>query len=250
MTQSREDPGITTLLLDIEGTTTPISFVYDVLFPFARDNVRAFLERNISSPEVLAIVQELSDEHNRDVQEGRQAPELKDRASAGYLDSLASYVGWLIEADRKTPPLKSLQGRIWQDGYERGELKGEVFDDVPRAFERWRTQGKEILIYSSGSVLAQELLFSYSTAGDLTRFINGYFDTRVGPKSERESYRRITEEVNRHPSQILFISDVTRELAGAAAAGMGTSLSIRPGNKPQPDADLYPQINSLDEVIP
>ena len=124
---------------------------------FARDNVRAFLERNISTPEVLALVHELSDEHKRDVQEARLPPELKDPASAGYLDSLASYVGWLIEADRKTTPLKSLQGRSGRIGYERGELKGELFGDVPRAFVRWRAQEKQILIYSSGSVLAQKL---------------------------------------------------------------------------------------------
>lgn len=218
------------ILLDIEGTTTPIAFVHDVLFSYAREHVRDFLDKNSAADDIAL----LRKEHALDVKEGRNPPPLT-----------AEYVEWLIALDRKSTGLKSLQGKIWSEGYENGSLKSQVFEDVEPAFQRWRERGLRICIFSSGSVLAQQLLFAYSEVGNLTRFIENYFDTRVGKKGEAESYRKIAEAMSLTPWQILFISDVVAELQAAKKAGMETILSIRPGNEPQPQ---YPSIRSFDEI--
>lgn len=232
MTESLPTAGI---LLDIEGTTTPIAFVHDVLFTYARQHVRDYLVQHAS--ELDDDIAQLRDEHARDV----EAPTLTHD-----LDSIATYVHWLIDRDRKSTGLKSLQGKIWQEGYVNGTLKSQVFDDVRPAFERWT--GQQICIFSSGSVLAQQLLFAYTDHGDLTTFISDYFDTNVGPKGDPESYRKIANKMNLPPNEILFISDVVAELEAATAAGMQTRLSIRPGNQPQPDPDRFQIIHSLNEL--
>jgi enolase-phosphatase E1 len=219
------------IILDIEGTTTPIAFVHDVLFGYARDHVEEFLAAN-SVAEDIALLRE---EHAVDVREGRNPPE-----------SIAAYVEWLISTDRKSTGLKSLQGKIWRQGYEQGLLKSQVFADVGPAFERWRDRELTISIFSSGSVLAQQLLFAHTEAGDLTPFIDSYFDTNVGKKGEAESYRRIAEAMGFPPQEILFISDVGAELDAANQAGMKTLLSMRPGNAPQHEE--YPSIHSFDEI--
>ena len=177
-------------------------------------------------------IAQLRDEHARDLNSDAAPPPLTDNA-----DSIATYVHWLIDRDRKSTGLKSLQGKIWQEGYVNGTLKSQVFDDVLPAFERWT--GIQICIFSSGSVLAQQLLFAYTDHGDLTTFISDYFDTNVGPKGDPESYRKIANKMNLQPNEILFISDVVAELEAATAAGMQTRLSIRPGNQPQPDPDRF-----------
>lgn len=218
------------ILLDIEGTTTPIAFVHDVLFSYAREHVREFLNQNAAADDIAL----LREEHAVDVKEGRNPPPLT-----------AEYVEWLISLDRKSTGLKSLQGKIWRQGYEGGLLKSQVFEDVAPAFQRWRERGLRISIFSSGSVLAQQLLFAHTEVGDLTRFIDGYFDTTVGKKGEAESYRRIAEAMGIAAQEILFISDVVAELDAANQAGMKTILSIRPGNEPQPQ---YPSIRSFDEI--
>jgi len=222
------------ILLDIEGTTTPIAFVHDVLFSYARDHVREFLTEN-SAAEDIALLRE---EHAGDVGD---APPLDDR-----MESIAAYVEWLIKLDRKSTALKSLQGTLWRQGYEAGSLQSQVFADVAPAFERWRDRGLKISIFSSGSVLAQQLLFAHTEVGDLTRFIDSYFDTQVGKKGEAESYRKIAEVMGIEPQQILFISDVTAELDAANQAGMKTLFSIRPGNSEQPQ--LYPSIRTFDSI--
>ena len=216
------------ILLDIEGTTTPIAFVHDVLFGYARDHVREFLAAHPEAEDIAL----LREEHATDVREGRNPPE-----------SIAAYVEWLISIDRKSTGLKSLQGKIWKQGYEDGSLKAQVFADVAPAFERWRERGLRISIFSSGSVLAQQLLFAHTNAGDLTPFIDSYFDTNIGKKGEAESYRKIAEVMGLPPQEILFISDVISELDAANEAGMKTILSIRPGNAPQ-----HPAIRSFDEI--
>ena len=218
------------ILLDIEGTTTPIAFVHDVLFTYARKHVREFLNAN-SAADDIALLRE---EHAVDVKEGRNPPPLT-----------AEYVEWLISLDRKSTGLKSLQGKIWRQGYEEGLLKAQVFEDVAPAFQRWRERGLRISIFSSGSVLAQQLLFAHTEVGDLTPFIDSYFDTTIGKKGEAESYRRIAEAIDLEPERILFISDVVAELDAANQAGMKTILSTRPGNEPQPQ---YPSIRSFDEI--
>jgi len=222
------------ILLDIEGTTTPIAFVHEVLFFYARAHARDFLENNQDADEVRADIALLREEHAVDKSNNLQPPE-----------SIADYIDWLIDRDRKSTGLKSLQGKIWRQGYLDGSLKSQVFADVAPAFERWRAAGLKISIFSSGSVLAQQLLFAHTDAGDLTKFIDGYFDTNVGKKGEAESYRKIAAAIGLPASEILFISDVVAELEAAKEAGMETLLSIRPGNSPQE----WPQvIRRLDEV--
>ena len=248
MTASLSDLRAAAILLDIEGTTTPISFVYEVLFPYARANAKRFLERHLSSPEVLDDVSRLCDEHAEDLRNELNPPSLQASGSKPHVDSLVTYIHWLIDRDRKTAPLKSLQGKIWKDGYETGALRGQIFKDVPPAFERWQGQGREVSIFSSGSVLAQKLLFANSTSGDLTQFISKYFDTAVGAKNDPLSYKRIAVDVRQLPSQVLFVSDVTAELDSAASAGMRTLLSIRPGNQPQ--GGDHAVIHTFDEVFP
>ena len=152
-----------------------------------------------------------------------------------------------MDRDRKSTGLKSLQGRIWDEGYRAGSLKGEVYPDVPPALARWRGQGIDIAIFSSGSVQAQRSLFRNTDAGDLTRFIGAYFDTTTGPKTAPESYARIAAALERSPSEVLFLSDVTAELDAARTAGMRTALCVRdPGSAPS--ASAHPIIHALDQV--
>lgn len=231
------------ILLDIEGTTTPIAFVHDVLFSYARAHARGFLARNLDSEEVRADVALLREEHARDVSEQRNPP-----LSGSEIESMAAYIDWLIAQDRKSTGLKSLQGKIWRQGYRDGSLKSQVYTDVAPAFERWHAAGLSINIFSSGSVLAQQLLFAHTEAGDLTRFIDNYFDTNVGKKGEADSYRRIASELGLAPNEIMFISDVTTELEAATEAGMKTLLSLRPGNPPQSAAERYRSIHTFDDV--
>lgn len=225
--------GVRAILLDIEGTTTPIAFVHDVLFSYAREHVREFLFANDDDSDIEL----LRTEHADDFREGRNPPPL-----------VAEYVEWLIAIDRKSTGLKSLQGKIWRQGYEEGSLKSQVFADVAPAFERWRARGLSINIFSSGSVLAQKLLFAHTEAGDLTEFIDKYFDTNVGKKGEAESYRRIAEEMDVSPEQILFISDVIEELDAASEAGMKTLLSVRPGNAPQNNVKRYSEVFDFNKL--
>ena len=237
--------GATAVLLDVEGTTTPISFVHGVLFPFARAHVKEFFEVHAASSEVAEIVDALQDGHRTDLAQKLNPPRWN---TIDDLDAAAAYVHWLIDRDRKSTPLKMLQGEIWRLGYQSGELKGEVFDDVPEALARWHQGGRQVAIFSSGSALAQQLLFANSTAGDLTPFISVYFDTTLGPKMESDSYRRIADAIGVPAPSLVFVSDVTKELAAARAAGVEAVLSIRPGNQPQDEAGQYPQIRSLLEM--
>ena len=235
------------VLLDIEGTTTPIAFVHDVLFPYARVRVRAFLEEAGSDAEVRQIVEDLRDELPAS---GFQPPAGNQKldAGSGKLDAdIVSYVDWLMDRDRKSGPLKALQGRIWEQGYATGALKGEVYPDVPGAFARWTAGGVRIGIYSSGSVLAQKLLFANSTAGDLSRFLSGYFDTAVGAKKEAVSYRRIVEALDRAAARVLFVSDVNAELDAAREAGLQTVLAVRPPARP-PASSAHGAVESFEEI--
>ena len=224
---------IRAILLDIEGTTTPIAFVHEVLFPYARDHVREFLASNTED------IERLREEHAVDVNNGEHPPA-----------EMSAYVEWLIARDRKSTGLKSLQGKIWRQGYLDGSLKSQVYADVAQAFARWRARGLSINIFSSGSVLAQQLLFAHTDAGDLTKFIEQYFDTNIGKKGETASYRKIAEALSLRPEEILFISDVVTELDAATKAGMQPLLSIRPGNPPQQDAERYRAIYTFDNLEP
>ena len=230
---------IRAILLDIEGTTTPIAFVHDVLFTYARKHVRDYLVQHLD--ELAGDIAQLRKEHAEEERE--PPPPLTDE-----LASIANYVNWLIDRDRKSTGLKSLQGKIWREGYEAGVLKAQVFDDVRPAFERWQQVNLPISIFSSGSALAQQLLFAHTEDGDLTPFISAYFDTTVGAKGDAESYHRIAEQLNLPANGILFVSDVMTELTAASAAAMNTRLSIRPGNQPQPEPERFQIIHTFDEL--
>ena len=247
---------IAALLLDIEGTTTPIDFVFKVLFPYARAHVRDYLAAHLWSLEVRADIAGLLEENAQDTRaasastsvEGPRPPLIEGPAELVSLEEVTAYVHWLMDRDRKSTPLKSIQGKIWEAGYHSGELTSLVFEDVPRAFERWREQGRSIHIYSSGSVLAQKLLFAGTQLGDLTPFIGRYFDTHMGAKKEAESYRRIAAALELKPAEVLFVSDVTDELEAAESAALQTLLCVRPGNHPQARAASYKAIQSFDEI--
>jgi len=239
------DQRVRAILLDIEGTTTPIDFVSKVLFPYARSHTERFLKRHGSSPDVLEDLDGLRREHSEDSRQGFNPPALKNPHEPG---SFIAYVEWLIDRDRKSTPLKSLQGKIWAEGYARGELRSQVFDDVPPAFKRWQAQNRTIAIFSSGSILAQKLLFAHTAAGDLTRFLSAYFDTTIGTKTDSASYEKISRILQHSPAKIIFISDVVRELDGAEAAGLRAFLCERPGNHPQPE-NSHRIIRTFDELL-
>jgi len=234
------------VLLDIEGTTTPIDFVYNVLFPYARRRMRDFVRAHSTDADVRAEVDQLIEENARDLAQGLAPPPVEAHEPR-RTQSVTAYALWLMDQDRKSTPLKSLQGRIWESGYESGELRSSLFADVPGALARWRDAGRDICIYSSGSVLAQKLLFSHTEAGDLRRVIRDYFDTRVGAKREVASYRHIAASLGCAPASIVFVSDVVAELDAARDAGLQTRLAVRPGNPPQPPSS-HRAIHSFDEA--
>lgn len=215
------------VLLDIEGTTTPVDFVYETLFPFARKHLREFLDREAEIESVRADIAMLRNEYERDL-ESADVPPLWINGSA---DSAVVYALWLMDRDRKSTALKSIQGKIWEQGYQNGELLGVVYEDVPSAFSRWHEHGIVIAIYSSGSVLAQKLIFAHTNAGDLTSFISGYFDTTTGAKKESASYRRIASALGFETAQVRFYSDSLAEVNAAREAGMSTALVDRDGNR-------------------
>jgi enolase-phosphatase E1 len=206
------------ILTDIEGTTSSIAFVKDVLFPYARAAMPGFVERRGGDDEVRRWL---------DVAAIDAGGICKDDVLVEVLQ------GW-IDADRKHTALKALQGMIWDAGYRQGAYTGHVYPDTAPALEKWKQAGHEIYVYSSGSVAAQKLLFGHSDAGDLTPLLSGHFDTEVGGKREVHSYERIAQAIGRHPSDIVFLSDVVEELDAAREAGLATVLLDRPEDYPEP----------------
>jgi enolase-phosphatase E1 len=218
-----------------------------VLFPYARAHVREYLERHATDPGVSADIAALRTEH---AAESSSDPGLPIWNPAGELQSAESYVYWLMDRDRKSTALKSLQGRIWEEGYYSGALRGkaEVYPDVRPAFVRWRRDGIFIAIFSSGSVQAQRNLFANTTAGDLSPFLYDYFDTKTGPKRDSRSYWLIATALHQPPRDVLFVSDVTAELDAARGAGMQTALCVRGGDGPPPTANGHAVIHSFAEL--
>jgi len=239
--------GIQAVLLDIEGTTTPIAFVYEVLFPFARKALRSYLREHLEAPDLREPLRQLHEEWIRDLEHGAPPPASSNAPRDRRADSVAAYAEWLMDRDRKASGLKALQGRIWAEGYQEGVLRGDVFPDVPAAFDRWSAAGARLAIFSSGSVLAQQMLFRTTTFGDLTRWISAYFDTSVGPKISADSYRAIATALRCPPGQIVFISDTAAELAAARAAGCAVLMCRRPGNRDVPQED-FATIHDFSEV--
>ena len=238
------------ILLDIEGTTTPVSFVSGTLFPFAATHVEEFLLLHSADHEIAQLVEQLRVHWEADARErGTDLPAWTEASSSERLRSAAAYVRSLIKRDSKITPLKFLQGRIWEAGYGSGKLQGEVYPDVPLAFSRWSAQDRRIATFSSGSILAQQLLFAHSTAGDLTLFLDAFFDTTTGSKREAQSYSRVATALSFVPGKILFLSDATAELDAARAAGMQTALSVRPELK-RPAVLDHACFTTFDEVFP
>lgn len=198
---------IKAIVTDIEGTTTSISFVSDVLFPYARQRIRDFVTTQSDHEEVRQLLDDARVEMGR---------------PGASVDAVASALEQWIDEDKKITPLKALQGLIWRTGYEDGSLQGHLYSEVKGILESWHEQGIALYVYSSGSVAAQKLLFGFSEAGDLTQLFSGYFDTNIGGKREADSYRRIVAELQCQPDEILFLSDVTGELDAAEEAGLIT----------------------------
>ncbi len=205
---------IKAILTDIEGTTTSLSFVKDVLFPYADQHIARFIEVHAAEPDVAALIQKTCQQDDANCQ-SHDLPVVIKQLRA-----------W-IAADKKVTPLKALQGLLWQEGYERGDFTGHVYADAVERLKQWHAQGLKLYIYSSGSVQAQKLLFRYSDAGDLTPLLSGYFDTRIGHKREIISYQTIAQLINLPPSEILFLSDICEELDAAAQAGLKTCCLVR-----------------------
>jgi enolase-phosphatase E1 len=221
------------ILLDIEGTTTSISFVYDVLFPRIRADLDAWLQAHRDDPALQGHVDALRALAAADAADGRDVPPIPGGPiDESLLTAVAANVRAQMDADRKTTALKSLQGAMWRDGYRSGTLLGHVYEDVPPALARWIASGARVAIYSSGSVAAQKLLFAHSVAGDLTPLLSAHFDTTTGGKKDAASYRCIAEALGVSVSAIGFVSDNPDELVAARAAGCRVVLSVRPGNPP------------------
>lgn len=207
---------IKAILTDIEGTTSAVSFVFDVLFPYAARHLPDFVRQHAAEPAVAAQLDAA-------------------RAEAGESGADVERVidillGWIAE-DRKATPLKALQGMVWEQGYRAGQLKGHVYPDAVEALKRWQEEGYRLYVYSSGSIQAQKLIFGCSDAGDLSPLFSGYFDTTSGPKREAASYGRIAEAIGLAAEDILFLSDVVQELDAAREAGMATCGLAREGGE-------------------
>lgn len=232
------------ILLDIEGTTSDLAFVRDVLFPYALREVAGFLATQHESPAVRSALDQLA----RDA----GAPDFATWCpyhthSAEARTWVVAHFRRLMAADAKQTGLKQLQGLIWEGGYRDGTLHAHVFPEVPACLRAWKAAGVGLRIYSSGSVAAQRLFFAHSEAGDLTPLLSGYHDTTTGPKREPGSYRAIARDAELEPGQILFLSDVPEELTAARAAGFVTGLVERPGNNPTNDTQ-HPRLRSFEEI--
>jgi enolase-phosphatase E1 len=244
-----DNPQVRVILLDIEGTTTPIDFVYKTLFPYANRRMESFLTEHSREPEIRSLIEDLRAQQQIDEHKGLEPPAWVSEPEGEGLLSAVEYSLWLMAMDSKCTALKSLQGRIWQEGFGKGELRGQVYLDVPVAFERWRRQGREIAIYSSGSVLAQQLLFRTATSVDLTLRIAGFFDTRVGAKSDGESYKKIAATLRHVPREFLFVSDAVKEIEAAETAEMYALLCDREAQALSSPAGSG-TIHSFDEIFP
>ncbi len=218
-------------LFDIEGTTTPISFVHETLFPYSKEKLSDFILNGKLDPK---IVSDLITENRKDIAEGFFSAPILGSDHIVNLQVLISYLQYLIRVDRKSKPLKEIQGSIWKIGYEKRELQSILFSDVPDFFSRLEERKIRIAIYSSGSVEAQKYIFKFSNFGDLSKYISNYFDTNVGSKKEPESYIEIARQLGSNPNRVLFFTDIKEEADACSHAGSSVFVMNRPGNIPQP----------------
>ncbi len=229
------------MLLDVEGTTSSVAFVYDVLFPYARRELADFLRRRWDEPAVARACDMIA----RDA----GAPSLSAWVGLeAARERVRAEVVRLMDGDVKATGLKELQGLIWQEGYAAGRLRSHVYADVPPALRRWSEAGLDLRIFSSGSIAAQKVFFAHTEAGDLLGLFRGHYDTTTGPEREAESYRRIAADMGMPPSAILFLSDVRQELDAAREAGMRTALVVRPGNAPVAAGHGHGVVTDLEQL--
>ncbi len=228
------------ILLDVEGTTSSISFVYDVLFEHAKRQVGAFLADHRDDPDVMGLAAAMT---------AAAGAALEPAAIAVDPTRAALTAIELMNRDVKETALKTLQGMIWQKGFESGEIVAHVFDDVPPALARWADSGIDVRIYSSGSIQAQQLFFGHTSAGNLRPLLRGHYDTTTGLKREQASYEKIAADMALEPRRILFVSDVGAELDAARAAGMATALAVRPGNRDAGGVFEHEPIESFAEIV-
>jgi enolase-phosphatase E1 len=217
------------VVMDIEGTTSSVEFVTSVLYPYARERLPNYIRQHRTEPEVEAIMDD-----------AREAGEVWNDEAV-----VVRMCHWM-ERDQKVPPLKALQGMIWEEGFRSGELVSHVYPDVPPAMKAWRDRGLRLYIYSSGSEQAQRLIYGHTAAGDLTPLLSGYFDTRVGHKRETASYRHIAEAIGVAPGRILFLSDVREELDAAREAGWQTTWLVR--DAPPGLAAAHRRVTRFDQI--
>jgi enolase-phosphatase E1 len=222
------------ILMDVEGTTTSISFVHDILFPYSERRISSYVAAHKSEENVKIILAETK----KTIAEEKQI-QINDEQSIEQL------IEW-IKIDRKHPALKKLQGLIWSKGYRSGELKGHIYEDVPEMLEKWKKAGLVMGIYSSGSVEAQRDLFGYSIYGDLNLFISKNFDITIGHKRDQDSYRNISQKLSLDPKEILFLSDISEELDAAKKIGFQTIQLVRLGNIPSTGHD---QVKTFKEIV-
>jgi enolase-phosphatase E1 len=243
--------GIRGILLDIEGTTSSISFVYDAMFPFVRQRMTTLdIVTWWPDPEFAKALDQIARDAGHESLDAWLGTHGLTHANALRGSVIVrDEVLRLMDADAKTTGLKALQGLVWKSGFESGELKAHIYDDVPPALKAWTAAGKDVRIYSSGSVQAQKLFFGHTICGDLLSHFRGHYDTTTGPKKEAESYRKIAEGFGLAPSEILFLSDIAAEIDAARTAGMQTALCVRPGNGPQPASQPpHPRVASFAEI--
>lgn len=229
--------GIAAIVTDIEGTTTPISFVKASLFPYARQHLAGWVAKHAGDDAVRNALNETRTLIGQDA---------ADDATVDDATAIAALIDW-IDQDRKAAPLKTLQGMIWEDGYRSGELKAPVYRDVKPALEGWRQSGIGLYVYSSGSVAAQKLLFGHSDQGDLTGLFSGWFDLETGSKLEPHSYQRIADAIGHKPEAILFLSDHPGELDAAVEAGLQT-IRLDRGDPPPAPAGAHKTVRSFAEI--
>jgi len=241
---------ITHILLDIEGTTCPVSFVAEVLFPYASSSLQRYLEEHQDEAEIKSLLQGVEMAWKEDIHpEAIAFLEEQGQDSTVGIKAVAQYLKRLIARDVKLTELKDLQGRIWQSGYASGELVAPLFPDVPEALQHWHDKGFILAVYSSGSVPAQQLLYGHCQAGDLSPLFQHWFDTKTGAKQAKESYLTIAKSMGTAPSDVLFISDALQEIEAADAAGMKTLFSDREGS-PACDAGRFAKISDYSRLNP
>jgi enolase-phosphatase E1 len=238
--------GLQHVLLDIEGTTCPVSFVGEILFPYAKQQMPKFLANQADNPIVQDLLDQVFEVWNQD--SDAEAAALRQKYTENDSEAAVIYLWWLIEKDRKLTALKELQGLIWRQGYDQGLLKAPLYADVPEALGRWHKAGLKLSVYSSGSINSQKLLYQHSNYGDLSNLFSYWFDTNTGSKQIKQSYSKIANTLNADPGQIVFISDRKSELNAAEEAGFKVLFSQRQGN-PETDNDKYIGVKNYVDLI-